>query len=130
MFEKDPSGLDPHTPGAKLDEGKAPVTTFCLQYFPDALAAVAVVSELGAEKYSPFGWKRVEDGIVRYTDALGRHLGAEKDRDGYHIGTLDDNLRVSHAAQVAWNALARLQLMIEEGRVFIQPRPKGDEDGS
>ena len=106
--ETDPTGKAPQTPGAKLDAGKTPVIRGCLGYFPRALLAVAHVSQAGAAKYSWGGWRSVEGGVARYGDALGRHLLAEASGE-----KLDPDTGCLHAAQVAWNALARLELMLE-----------------
>jgi len=75
--------------------------------FSKALESVAEVTTFGAKKYTPDGWKKVDGGIERYTDALGRHLLKEKS-EGY----LDSDSQLPHAAQVAWNALARLELIL------------------
>ena len=110
-MEKDPSGLDPNTAGAKLDTGKAPVFRGVIQYFPKGIKQVALLSQFGAEKYSWHGWSAVDDCINRYTDAMLRHLVDETE------GPLDDGPGGSgllHATAVAWNALARLEKIIEE----------------
>src|ERR1700693_3711287 len=110
--EKDPNGLDSHTKGAKLDAGKPSVWRGLLDYFPRACLAVSEVSTLGAQKYAWKGWEVVPDGINRYGDALGRHILAES------IDGMFDNgpkgIGVLHAAQVAWNAMARLELILRE----------------
>lgn len=103
--ESDPTGRAPNTPGAKLDAGKAPLLRGCLGYFPLALAEVAKVSEYGAKKYTWKGWETVPDGVARYGDALARHLV----QDGE-----DKDTGLLHAAHCAWNALARLELMLRE----------------
>jgi Domain of unknown function (DUF5664) len=110
--EVDPQGLDSKVPGAKLDKGKIDVLRGAIQYFPKALEAVAHVSELGARKYSWMGWKSVPDGIRRYGAALARHLVYEPNARDAGAGGLGPD--VLHAAQVAWNALARLELIIQE----------------
>jgi len=110
--ESDPTGLSASVPGAKLDKGKVDVLRGAIQYFPKALEAVAHVSELGARKYSWMGWKSVPDGIRRYGAALARHLVYEADARDTGAGGLGAD--VLHAAQVAWNALARLELIIKE----------------
>lgn len=110
--ESDPTGLSASVPGAKLDNGKVDVLRGAIQYFPKALAAVAHVSELGARKYSWMGWKSVPDGIRRYGAALARHLVYEHGARDTGAGGLGPD--VLHAAQVAWNALARLELIIKE----------------
>ena len=104
MVEKDPYGIDPHSPGSKLDEGKAQVIRYVLKYFPNALMAVAKVSEYGANKYTEMGWYSVPSGYGRYTEALGRHLLADSN-------TLDVS-GLDHDAQIAWNALARLEIKL------------------
>jgi len=79
-----------------------------LEYFPRALCEVAKVSGVGAIKYSWKGWESVPDGVGRYGDAIGRHLLAQ----GYE--EYDKDTGLLHAAQVAWNALARLELILRE----------------
>lgn len=106
MSEQDPTGRGAHEPGAKLDAGKPPVFRGALSYFPLALLAVARVSEKGARKYAWRSWESVTDGFSRYSDALGRHLIAE----GYE--DVDADTECLHAEQVAWNALARLELLL------------------
>lgn len=110
MTEKDPNGLDSHVPGAKLDVGKIDVTRGCIHYFPRALLAVAELSQIGARKYSWKGWEKVPDGIHRYAAALGRHEC--KIEDDYT--RLDPDTKVLEATAVAWNALARLELILRE----------------
>lgn len=119
--ELDPNGMSPHAPGAKLDSGKSPVVRGCLQYFPLALKQVALLSEFGANKYAWKGWESVPDGIARYSDALGRHL-----LDEAH-GPYDDNPGGSgflEATAVAWNALARLELMLRDPELVTRVEPK------
>jgi hypothetical protein len=106
--ESDPTGRAPSTPGAKLDAGKIPVLRGVIQYFPMALIAVAEISAHGATKYSWQGWRSVPNGIDRYGDALVRHL--IKETKAAH----DEDSGLLHAAHAAWNALARLELMLTE----------------
>jgi hypothetical protein len=101
--QSDPNGLDPGTPGAKLDAGK-PLTGSVLLDFRTALAAVADVGTYGARKYSLHGWLCVPDAEVRYTDAMFRHLLADGETD------VESGLR--HLAHAAWNALAVLELKL------------------
>lgn len=105
--EKDPLGLDPHAPGAKLDAGK-PKVGLMLSGFARALLKVAEVTTYGASEYTPNGWLEVPDGISRYDDAKARHL-----LKGY-IEELDPDSNISHQAHEAWNALAKLELMLRE----------------
>lgn len=104
--ESDPTGRSSHTPGAKLDAGKVPILQGALEYFPNALREVAQVSYVGAKKYTWKGWESVPDGINRYGNALARHLLATE--------LYDVDTGCLHAAQVAWNALARLELILRE----------------
>lgn len=108
--DKDPSGKSLKEPGTKGDAGKPPVTRGCLHYFPRALAAVSILSGIGANKYSWKGWETVPDGINRYSDGLGRHeLRIEGD-----YTRRDDDTGVLEATAVAWNALERLELFLRE----------------
>ena len=106
QVEQDPTGKDPHTPGAKLDAGKNRLGLvfggFCL-----ALEDVGRVGTYGANKYSDHGWATVPNGVERYTDAMYRHLLAESFGEA-----VDDESQLLHAAHAAWNALARLELLI------------------
>ena len=115
-MEHDPNGTDAHTPGAKLDAGKEPVRLI-LQAMPRALLEVAKVGGFGAAKYSEDGWRAVPDGVNRYTDAMLRHALKE----GIELRDADSGML--HAAQVAWNALARLELMLESSNARNQRQP-------
>lgn len=109
-MDKDPSGKSLKEPGTKGDLGKSPVTRGCLHYFPRALKSVAELSSIGAKKYSWKGWETVPDGINRYGDAVGRHeLAIEGD-----YSRRDPDTGVLEATSVAWNALARLELILRE----------------
>jgi hypothetical protein len=82
-----------------------PLASGLLDYFPDALAAVAELSRIGNEQHNPgepMHWARGKSGDE--ADALLRHL---MDR-----GTVDvDGVR--HSTKVAWRALANLQKELE-----------------
>lgn len=107
--ERDPSGLDPHEPGAKLDAGKSRLG-LVLGGFARALQEVGRVGTYGADKYSPDGWKHVKNGEQRYLDALYRHLLADA------IDPADTDTGLKHLAQVAWNVLAVLELRLRGDR--------------
>lgn len=110
LSETDPNGLELKTPGAKADAGKSPVVRGALHYFPRAISACAELSSIGAKKYSWKGWASVSDGINRYGDAMGRHeLRIEDD-----FSRRDPDTGVLEATAVAWNALARLELILRE----------------
>lgn len=114
QLELDPTGRSAHTPGAKLDAGKPKVVKGVLQYFPRAIKELARVSEFGATKYEWRGWESVPDGEERYYDALGRHI-VDEAIDGPI--TKDSLLR--HASHIAWNAMARLELLLREAEVEV-----------
>ena len=106
--EVDPYGCMQHSPGSKLDSGK-PRLGLVLMDFSRAVRAVSEVGTYGAQKYTDHGWISVPDGVSRYTDAMLRHLLAEGKGEIH-----DPESGLMHAAQVAWNALARLDLQLRE----------------
>lgn len=107
--EIDPTGRNPHEPGAKLDAGKSATFRGALGYFPRAIREVATVSAFGASKYAWKGWETVPEGFERYSDAMVRHLTYEGQGE---LTDLDSGLL--HAAHTAWNALARLEILLKE----------------
>ena len=83
-----------------------PIARGVLDYFPDAIAAVAEVSRLGNEQHNPgepLHWSREKS--ADHADCVARHL--------IERGTLDAD-GVRHSAKLAWRALALLQIEIEE----------------
>jgi hypothetical protein len=116
--EFDPTGKKPNSDGAKLDGGKPCIRTGVIEYFPRALIAFAEVSEYGAKKYLWNGWESVPDGIRRYGDAGMRHAIKAKIE-----GETDSESGLLHSAQEAWNALARLELiLIDKGKKAIEAK--------
>jgi hypothetical protein len=82
-----------------------PVTRGVLDYFPDAILAVAEVSRLGNEQHNPGEEMHHARGkSTDHADCIVRHL---MDR-----GTMDEE-GVRHSAKVAWRALALLQEELE-----------------
>ena len=108
--ERDPAGLPPHAPGAKLD-GEKVMAELTLDGFSRALLAVAEVSTYGARKYSPGGWQHVEGGQTRYRRAGDRHR-LFRGHDTY-----DRDSGLLHLAHEAWNRLAELELMLRADAV-------------
>jgi hypothetical protein len=100
----------------KTDKGK--VKAGILQDFSRALIEVAKVGTMGInfKGYARGSWLNLEDAEERYLDAFWRHLLDNRD-----INTEDGDVLV--LAQVAWNALARLELKLRreehEGGVDI-----------
>ena len=87
---------------------QTPVFSGVLQYFPDAIRAVARCSFVGNEQHNPdkpLHWDRAKSGDE--LDALTRHL--------LDAGTLDTD-GVRHSTKVCWRALANLQKEIENER--------------
>jgi dATP/dGTP diphosphohydrolase len=85
-----------------------PLVTGVLDYFPAALAAVAKLSKFGNDKHNPgepLHWARGKSND--HADCIARHL---VDR-----GVIDPETGMSHTVEVAWRALALLQLE-EEAR--------------
>lgn len=82
-----------------------PIATGFVDYFPDAIVAVAELSQIGNDQHNPghkLFWDRSKSGDE--SDALMRHFieRGQLDTDG-----------VRHSAKVAWRALAMLQKEIE-----------------
>ena len=95
--------------GVKYDGAKIPVFQGAIDYFPRAIELVAAISAFGASKYAWKGWRTVPNGVERYSNALVRHLMAESKGEFE-----DSDSGLPHAAHGAWNALARLELILQE----------------
>lgn len=83
-----------------------PVWSGVINYFPDALIAVAELSRIGNEQHnpgSPLHWDRSKSGDE--LDALTRHL--------IDAGAIDHD-GVLHSTKIAWRALANLQKELEQ----------------
>lgn len=91
-----------------------PLARGLLDYFPDALCAVAQLSQKGNDQHNPgqeMFWNRSKSGDE--ADCLLRHM---IDR-----GTVDtDGIR--HSTKVAWRALAMLQKELEADLNLPLPR--------
>lgn len=85
---------------------RQPIVSGVLDYFPAALAAVALISVQGNEQHNPgepLHWARSKS--ADHADCIARHL--------IERGSLDvDGAR--HTAKLAWRALALLQTELEE----------------
>jgi hypothetical protein len=92
----------------KYDAGK-PLAHIIFEDFPLALKEVVKVATFGAKKYSRSSWKTVPNAVVRYADAKARHF-----LDAAAGIELDEESKLDHLAHEAWNALATLQLRLEE----------------
>ena len=89
---------------------KVPVWQGVFAYFSNALLAVGTVSRFGANKHlngkMPTKWR--EYPVDTYSDALARHI-LEENRGSVY----DSESHLLHAAHEAWNALARLEKLLE-----------------
>lgn len=86
-----------------------PIASGVLDYFPDAIAAVAQVSFIGNQQHNPgepLHWDRTKS--TDHADCICRHL--------LQRGTFDDD-NVRHSAKLAWRALANLQIELENALV-------------
>lgn len=89
-----------------------PIATGVLDYFPDALAAVAHCSKVGNDQHNPgkpLHWDRSKS--QDESDALIRHF--------LERGTVDND-GVRHSAKLAWRALALLQKEMEQDRPIVR----------
>lgn len=92
-------------PTEAAERKRIPLATGFIDYFPDAMVAVAELSRIGNDQHNPgkpLFWDRSKSGDE--SDALMRHF---IDR-----GTLDTD-GVRHSAKVAWRAMALLQKELE-----------------
>lgn len=108
VLEKDPNGLSPSSPGAKLDANKNDLD-LVLGDFANALEQVGLVGTFGANKYTRHGWISVPNGIDRYSSAMLRHYFKHKNGE-----LIDPESGLYHLSHLAWNALAVLELMYKE----------------
>jgi hypothetical protein len=88
------------------DRKDRPIASGVLDYFPDALAEIALVSKTGNDQHNPgqpLHWAKEKS--TDHADCILRHM---IDR-----GKLDtDGMR--HSAKVAWRALALLQTELDK----------------
>lgn len=107
-------------PTDAAERKKTPLWSGLVQYFPDALVAVAQLSQAGNDQHNPgqpLHWSREKS--ADHEDTLLRHL--------FDSGTTDvDGIR--HSAKVAWRALALLQLEVERDRAASKVAEAKTED--
>jgi len=98
-----------------------PMAEGLLDYFPDALAAVANLSYLGNRKHNanePMHHARSKS--TDHADCIMRHL---TERGGFDVIMVDGmEYRVRHSVALAWRALALAQQEIEEAEKLPLPR--------
>lgn len=93
--------------GIKYDSGKAKIGEMLVS-FKRSLLEVCKVYEFGFNKYGKDNFKNVEKGYTRYTNAMIRHL-LKEDSEVY-----DEETELLHASHCAWNALARLEMLLKQ----------------
>lgn len=116
---EDFAGCPSELPRRLLDTDSAtrklmPMASGLIDYFPDALASVANISHLGNQKHNPgqpLHWARGKS--ADHADCIARHL---TERGGF------DKEGVRHSAQLAWRALALLQMELEAELKLSLPR--------
>lgn len=94
----------------------APLARGCLDYFPDALLAVALHSYLSNEKHNPgkeTHWSMEKS--TDHRDCVARHLV-----DSARSNDIDEN-GLPHAVAEAWRALAHLQVVLMERYQLEKP---------
>jgi hypothetical protein len=98
-----------------------PMAAGVLDYFPDALAAVAEVSWLGNEKHNPGEPLHHSRGkSMDHPDCIMRHL---TERGGFDVVMVNGvEYRARHSASLAWRALALLQEELESEFGLTMPR--------
>lgn len=103
-------------PSDAASRKKYPVASGVMDYFPDAIAVIANVSQYGNDQHNlgkPLQWDRSKSGDE--ADTMLRHF--------LQRGSLDtDGIR--HTAKMAWRALALLQKEIEAEQ---HPPPTGPQ---
>lgn len=99
----------PALPTDSEERKKLPVATGVVDYFPLAFTAIAELSRIGNDKHNPgmpLHWSRGKSDD--HPDCLMRHF--------IERGKVDVN-GVRHSTQVAWRALAILQLELEKAAI-------------
>ena len=92
--------------GTKHDNGKPLIGDMIIDY-KEQMLELCKVFEHGTKTYGLGNWKRVENGKDRFTNAMIRHLLREDEVYDAETGLL-------HAAQVFFNAGARLYFILKE----------------
>ncbi len=107
-FELIDNATPAHLPVSDDLRKKTPLWSGLVKYFPDALVAVAQLSQAANEKHNPgepLHWAREKS--PDHKDTLLRHL--------FDSGTTDTD-GIKHSTKVAWRALAMLQVELEKER--------------
>lgn len=92
--------------GEKHDAGK--IKAGVLEDFSLALLEVARVGSYGADKYARGNFLELDNAVIRYTDAMWRHL--------LEGNTIDAESGINNEVHFVWNALARLEIKLRKSR--------------
>ncbi len=106
---------------SSADRKLYPMATGLMDYFPDALAAIANVSWIGNAKHNPGEEMHHARGkSMDHADCCARHL---QERGGYDAVMVDGvEYRIRHTAALAWRACAMLQEELEQELGLPLPR--------
>ena len=99
--------------GQKHNEGKLPLDIMLTVQFPKAIQAVCKATLFGHEKYKDtdldwLNYKKVRGGSTTYANACQRH--------NFNKSGKDEQSGLPHIVHKCWNALAELELWIEENK--------------
>ena len=97
--------------GKKFDQDK-PCVGSMAAHFSRALWEISKLDTHGTKKYGADNLFCVEDGYRRYSDAALRHFLLE------NIEIIDKETGLHHAVAVAWNSLARLEILLRENDLY------------
>lgn len=108
--------------GTGDERKRIPLASGVLDYFPDALAAVAEVSFIGNAKHNPGQPLHHARGkSMDHADCIARHLVQRGEAEIIQLGGLPP-MKIRHSAYLAWRALALLQEEIEKDMGLPLPR--------
>lgn len=99
--------------GQKHNEGKLPIDIMLTVQFPKAIQAICKATLFGHEKYKEtdkdwLNYKRVNGGSTTYANAGQRH--------NFNKSGKDEQSGLPHIIHKCWNAMAELELWIEENK--------------
>lgn len=112
-FDKGLESAKKETEGQKHNEGKLPIDIMLTVQFPKAIQAICKATLFGHEKYKEtdedwLNYKRVNGGSTTYANAGQRH--------NFNKSGKDEQSGLPHIIHKCWNALAELELWIEENK--------------
>lgn len=122
ITDKDPNGIDQHTPGAKLDSGKM-IAGEILTSFSNAMQAMLEVATFGASKYTRKGFLQVPNGEERYLDAMTRHLLKHGSGEEF-----DPETGFPHLHHALWNLAAVVEVRLRSTKSQLKEDALQRED--